>query len=413
MKDTLAPLRYSAFRYVALGRLVAMFGNAIAPIALAFAVLDLTGSAGDLGLVVGTRSLVNVVFLLFGGVVADRLPRQLVVVVSCLLSFATQGAIAALVLTGHATIPRLIALGAVNGLTAAFFFPATSAVIAQTVPGEIRKQANALNRLGINASMIIGASIGGLIVARFGSGWGLAIDSLTFALAAGLFALVRVPTYRNVDAARSSTLHELRLGWSEFTGRTWVWVVVLAACFFNLAEVGAVSVLGPTVADASFGRQSWGFILAAQTAGMLAGALVAIRLRARRLLAIGAVGCALPAMLLAMLAFGTSVSTLIAAAFVAGIGLEQFGIAWETSVQEHIPPEKLARVYSYDALGSFIAIPIGQVAAGPLAVAVGIQRALLMAAGIVVLATLAMLASRSVRWLEHVPAQPQPQTAAA
>jgi MFS family permease len=405
--SVLAPLRYPAFRYLAAGRVVNMLGNAAAPIALAFAVLDLTGSAGDLGLVVGARSVTNVVFLLFGGVLADRLPRQLVMVVSCVLAAASQGVVAALVLSHTATVPLLVILGAVNGVVSAFAFPAAAALIAQTVPEHIRKQANAVNRLGINFAMIVGASVGGLVVAGVGPGWGLVADAASFGLSAVLFGLVRVPTYRADDAPRAGVLRELREGWSEFIGHTWLWVVVLAFCFFNMADVAAISVLGPTAADATFGRQIWGFVLAAQTAGMLVGAIVAMRLRVRRLLLVGVISCAVPALFVSALALSTQTAILLAAGFISGLGLEQFGIAWETTMQEHIPADKLARVYSYDALGSLIAIPIGQVAAGPLADVVGARTALLIASGVIVASVLGMLLSRSVRTLEHHPATPE------
>ncbi len=170
--STLAPLRLAPFRNLAVGRVITMLGNAMAPIALAFAVLDLTGSARDLGLVVGARSLTNVVFLLFGGVVADRFPRQHVMVVSSVLAAVTQAAVAALVLTGSATIALLIGLAALNGLVSAFAFPAAAALMGQTVPDEIRKQANALSRLGIGAAMIVGAAAarraGGRVRRRLG-----------------------------------------------------------------------------------------------------------------------------------------------------------------------------------------------------------------------------------------------------
>jgi MFS family permease len=410
--SVLAPLRYPAFRYLAAGRVVNMLGNAAAPIALAFAVLDLTGSAGDLGLVVGARSVTNVVFLLFGGVLADRLPRQLVMVVSCVLAAASQGVVAALVLSHTATIPLLVILGAVNGVVSAFAFPAAAALIAQTVPDDIRKQANAVNRLGINGAMIVGASAGGLVVAGVGPGWGLVADAASFGLSAVLFGLVRVPTYRADDAPRAGVLRELREGWTEFIGHTWLWVVVLAFCFFNMAVASAISVLGPTVADATFGRKIWGFVLAAQTAGMLVGAIVAMRLRVRRLLLVGVVSCAVPALFVSALALSTRTAILLGAGFISGLALEQFGIAWETSVQEHIPADKLARVYSYDALGSLIAIPIGQVAAGPLADVVGARTALLIASGVIVASVLGMLLSRSVRTLEHHPKTPEPVDAA-
>jgi MFS family permease len=387
-----------------------MLGNAIAPVALAFAVLDLTNSAADLGLVVGTRSLVNVIFILFGGVVADRLPRHLVLVVSCSLAALSQAAVAVLVLTETATIPRLLAFAAVNGITSAFAFPAAAALVPQTVPGDLLRQANALNRLGTSGAMIVGAALGGVLVAAFGAGWGLAVDALTFAAGAVLFGLVRVADHRgDAGAEGTSVLHDLRVGWAEFVSRAWVWVVVLAFCFINMAFVAALSVLGPVVADEHLGRQLWGVVLATETLGMMVGALVAMRVRIRRLLLYGVVCCAGDIFLVLALGVAPHIAVLLPAAFLTGLAVEQFGIAWEVSIQEHIPADKLARVYSYDMLGSFVAIPIGQVAAGPVADALGVDWALIGAAGLITLATAGMLVSRDVRTLEHrPPAKPVP-----
>jgi MFS family permease len=406
----LAPLRYPLFRFLVTGRLVTMFGTAMAPIALAFAVLDLTGSVRDLGLVVAARSVVNVMFLLLGGVVADRLPRRLVMVVSSVLAATTQGLVATLVMTGTATVPLLMVLGAINGMVAAFALPASAAILPQTVPDGIRKQANAINRLGFNASMIVGASVGGLLVAAFGPGWGLIVDAATFIAAAACFALVRVPAVRVTAAARPSTLAELREGWREFTGRTWLLVVVVCFGPLNAAIVGGVQVLGPAVADTTVGRRVWGLVLAAQTAGMIAGGVLAMRLRVRRMLRLGVLCMAGEALLLAALAIEPQAAVLIGCAFVAGMALEQFGVAWETTMQQQIPADRLARVYSYDMLGSFIAIPIGEVAAGPAAQAIGTGPALLVAAGVVLTAVICMLASRDVRRLEHrtAPVEPAP-----
>jgi MFS family permease len=211
MSAALAPLRYPPFRYLVAGRVVSMFGNAMAPIALAFAVLDLTGSVTALGVVVAVRSVMTVLFLLFGGVVADRLPRQLVAVASGLLAGVAQAGAATLVLTHTASVPLLAGLGAVNGLAASFSFPALAALVAQTVPAPIRKQANALHRLGVNTAMIVGASVGGLLVAPYGPGWGLAVDAASFFVAAGCYALVRIPPLPRADSG-TSTLAELREG---------------------------------------------------------------------------------------------------------------------------------------------------------------------------------------------------------
>src|SRR5262245_40224580 len=183
-----APLRHAPFRFLVLGRTINMIGNAVAPLALAFGVLDLTHSARDLGLVVAARSATNVLFVLLGGVIADRLPRRFVMIASALLAALTQGTVAALFFTHHATVPLLMGLGALNGAVAAFAFPAVSAIQGQVVPDEIRQQANALNRLSVNIVGMAGAAVGGLLVATVGSAWSITIDAATFALSAVFFA---------------------------------------------------------------------------------------------------------------------------------------------------------------------------------------------------------------------------------
>ncbi|MGX4653840.1 MFS transporter [Micromonospora sp. SCSIO 07396] len=395
----LAPLRYAAFRRLAVGRLVNMVGNAVAPVALAFAVLDLTGSVRDLGLVVGARSLMNVLFVLFGGVLADRVPRRLVLVGSNLLGAVTQAAVAALVLTGTATIPLLLALGAANGVVSALAQPASAAVTPQTVPAELIQPANAIIRLGMNAGMIGGTALGGLLVAMVGPGWGLAVDAVTFAVAAVAFAGVRVPAARGA-AARTGVVADLREGWTEFVARTWVWVVVLGFMVLNAALAGGMSVLGPAVADVTIGRSAWGLVLAAQTVGMVVGGVVALRLRVRRLLLLGVVCMVAESLLLLALALTPTLVALLAAALVVGIAVEQFAVAWDTSIARHVPADRLARVYSYDMLGSFVAIPLGQVAVGPAAALVGTRDTLLILAALVVLSVLGMVSSRAVRRLE-------------
>lgn len=405
----LAPLRHRPFRHLAAGRAATMLGNAVAPMALTFAVLDLTGSVRDVGLVVGARSLTNVLFLLFGGVLADRLPRHAVMVVSSVLAAATQGAVAALVLTGTATIPLLVALSAVNGVLGGLAWPAASALMPQTVPAELLQSANAINRLGINGAMIGGASLGGLLVAGAGPGWGLLVDAMTFAVAGLAFSRVRVARVVDRGAARSHPFRDLRDGWTEFVARSWVWVVVLGFLLINFAYASSVNVLGPAVADGTIGRSAWGLVLAVQTVGMVAGALVALRLRVRRLLLVGVLCMLADVLLLGVLAWTPSVLLLVGTAFVAGAAVEQFTVAWETSMQRHIPADRLARVYSYDALGSFLAIPLGQMAIGPVAERLGTGRTLLIAAGIVLVAVLGMLADPGVRRLDSSPSATLPE----
>jgi MFS family permease len=398
--STFAALRHSAFRLLLTGRTLSTLGNTIAPIALAFAVLDLTGSVTDLGLVVGTRTLVNVAFLLFGGVLADRLPRHLMMVGTSVLAAATQGTVAALILTHTATVPLLIALEAANGMVSALTMPASAAILPQTVPADQRQQANALSRLFFNAAAIVGAPVGGVVVATVGSGWGIAVDAVTFVLAGACYAFLRVPRTAT-GAGRKGIFADLLTGWTEFRSRTWLWAVVLGFCVVNACWSGGLYVLGPTVANTTFGRQAWGFVLAAQTVGMIVGALIAMRVRLRRMLFFGTACTALLALPMLVLGAAPLVIPLMTAAFIAGVGLEQFAVAWETTMQEHIPPDKLARVYSYDMVGSFIAMPVGEVVAGPVAQATSVEGTLIGAAALVVLAVVGMLSSRDVRTLEH------------
>ncbi|KQX70064.1 hypothetical protein ASD06_01465 [Angustibacter sp. Root456] len=398
----LAPLRHRDFRWLLGGRFANFLGNAIAPVALAFAVLDLTGSVSDLGLVVGARSATNVALLLFGGVVADRLPRAMVLRGSAVAAAITQAAVAALVLTGTATVGLLMLLSAVNGAVAAMAFPASAALTPQTVPAAVVRQANAVLRLAINSATVGGAAIGGALVAAVGPGWGIAVDAATFAVSAVCFAMIRVPDVPRVAEESTSTLAQLREGWGEFVSRQWVWVVVLMAMAGNAAYTGGVVVLGPAVADASFGRRGWGLALAVGTVGMVVGGLIALRWQPRYALRWGtALGLtwALP-----LLALGVSPSWAVVAAtmFLAGFALEQFGIAWDVSLQQHVPPDRLARVYSYDAVGSFVAIPLGEVAVGPLASRLGLEPTLIGCAAVVLVAVGAALCSRSVRSLARV-----------
>jgi hypothetical protein len=227
------------------------------------------------------------------------------------------------------------------------------------------------------------------------------VDAGTFALAAACFALVRVADVRDPAAPRRRVLADLREGWTEFASRTWLWAVVLGFMFFNAVHAGAILVLGPAVADETIGRAAWGLVLAAETAGAAVGAVISMRLRVRRLLRLGVACVAAQALLLVALAVTPRVGVLLVAGLLAGLAIEQFGVAWETTMQEHIPADKLARVYSYDMLGSFVAIPAGQVSAGPAALAAGTEPALLAGAGVMVLAVGGMLASRDVRRLEH------------
>ena len=402
-RSGIAPLREREFRLLFTGRTISLVGGAIAPVALAFAVLDLTGSKTDLGLVLAVREIPLIAFLLAGGIWADRLPRNLVMVGANLVSALSQGVAATLLINGRAEIWHLAALAAVNGAATAFYFPASSGVIPQTVPAPILQQANALLSLAINAALIGGAAIAGFLVAAVGSGWAIAIDACTFLAGAAFVAAMRLPAVEPGES--TSFVRDLATGWREFRSRDWLWAIVLQFSFLLMVCLGAFYVLGPVVADEELGGpKAWGAILTGQAVGLLVGGAVGLRYRPRRMLLAATLAILLLPAPLVALGFPLSLPALVAVAFVAGVGNELFGLLWHTTMQQEIPVEKLSRTYSYDALGSMALVPVGYALAGPVADAIGVRATLWGAAAIGVAATLAVLLVRDVRTLERQPA---------
>ncbi|WP_026116732.1 MFS transporter [Nocardiopsis valliformis] len=396
----MAPLAHAPFRTLVAGRVLMLFGNGMATVALAFAVLDVTGSLAQVGLVVGARSIANVALLLLGGVLADRLPRALVVQGACVLAALTQGLLALTLLTGTATLAVMMVLSALNGAAAAANLPALAALTPQTVPHTLLRQANALAGIAKQLGMFAGMSAGGVLVGLVGPGWAIGVDALLFAAAGTVFLFLRVPS--TAVPGGGGVLRDLLDGWSEFVARPWVWIIVLQFMVVNAGWSATTSVLGPGIADETFGRTTWGLVMAANSVGLLVGGILAARWQPRRALFFGTSLVTLQTLPFFVLADPAPVVPLLfAAMFLGGVAVEQFSVAWEVSVQENIPPERLSRVYSYDALGSFVAMPVGQIAIGPVAEAIGPGRSILIVAGLTVTATLAAIAAPSVRSLRR------------
>lgn len=370
----------------------------MAPVALAFGVLTtLHGSPTDLGIILAARMVPTVCFILLGGVLGDRLPRNVVMVGSNLVSGASQAVSAALLLTGTASVAALAALAAVNGLSSAFFMPASEGIVPQVVSPDILQEANALLRLSLNATNILGAAIGGLVVAAASPGWAIAVDAVSFFVAAAATASMRLP---QAIAGARSVLQDLRDGWRDFWSRTWLWAIVIQFGVVNAAQTGAIDVLGPKVAKEHLGgAAAWGAFLTATSVGLVTSGLVLMRWRPRRLL-LAATWAVFPfALPLAALAVPVPGAVLAATGFVWGFSSEIFGVMWTVAMQQQIPREKLSRVLSYDMLGSFVLMPIGVAAAGPVAAVVGERATLAGCAVLTVAATAPVLLSRDVRSL--------------
>ncbi|WP_166681505.1 MFS transporter [Streptomyces bluensis] len=390
------PLAHVAFRNVVWGRAASFVGNGMAPVALSFAVLDLTGSVTQLGLVVGARSVAAVVATVFGGVLADRLPRRLLLQSTAFGAAVTQTAVGLSLLGGVASVPLLMLLSALNGALAAVELPATTALVPQTVPGELLRRANALLRTFTSFATVSGAAAGSLLIGWAGPSWGILADAASFAVAGLFFRRLRVGAVPR-PAGRRSLLGDLSEGRDEFLRHRWLWSVVLHACVWQLIWAGGVQVIGPAVAEAHTSARTWGFVLAAQTVGAVAGGVLALRWRPRAPLAIGVLLTSFSAVLPWSLAVEPRAAVLVPAAFLAGVAMEQVNVALTVAVQERVASDRLARVTSYQVLGSLVAVPLGQILAGPLASLYGQERVLGAAGVCIVAVTLAVLAVPDVR----------------
>jgi MFS family permease len=397
-----APMRVPNFRWYFLSSLIDMAGTTMAPVALAFAVLEVSDSPTALGAVLAANSIPMVLFMLFGGVIADRLPRVLILRVGSLVLAVTQGMVATLVITDTAELWMLIVLEALHGLTLALVFPAFAAIMPQLVPRGMLQSANVLQSMSRGALRVVGPSMAALLVVTVGPGWALAVDALTFLVASLLLLLVSLP--RPVrDGESSTTLAELREGWSLFAGTTWLWVVVLSFSVLNAIHAGALLTLGPVVAKDTIGEQGWGYILSAESLGLLAMTGVMLRRRLERPLFFGMLGIATAGFPMVLLGAAPELVPLVVLAFVAGAGIELFSLGWTLAMQEHIEERMLSRAYSYDALGSFVAMPIGQLAFGPLALAFGFGDVLIVSGIAYTGICLLTLVSASVRNLQRAP----------
>ncbi len=400
-KESFAPLRNPNFAWYYASRFADTLGTMMAGIALTFAVLEITDSATALGQVLAAHTIPLVVFLLFGGVIADRLPRALLLQASNLVAALTQGTLAFLVITGQAELWMFIVLAAVNGTADAIGFPAMASMVPQLVRRDQLQSANALLSLSRGGLTIIGPTVGALLVVTMGPGWALAANALTWLVSAILLTPMKNPLRATREEA-SNTLRELREGWSLFVGTTWLWVVVLAFGFLNAIHAGAWFTLGPALAKGTIGEQGWGFVLSAESLGLLVMTVILLRVKLRRPLLVGMLGCALMGVPMVILGVEPHLLTLVLVTFVVGAGIEVFSIGWSLAMQENIEDDMLSRAYSYDALGSFVAMPIGQLAYGPLGEAFGFRDVLLVSGVAYVAIALLALVSRSVRDLERV-----------
>jgi MFS family permease len=386
------------FRLLLADRLIAPASVGFSIVGVSFAVLKATNSATDLSYVLAAQIAPSLVFALIGGVAADRFRPQRVIVAANLLMAIGEGTFGVLVLTGQPSLWAMIGLEAITGTGVAIFYPASQALLPQLVPRGLLQEASAISRLAMNTGQMSGAAVAGLLVAAAGAGWALMLCGIGMVATVPLLLSIRGSRPAPAQALATSMLTELREGWSEFRSHTWLWVIVAQFCVVMMAWYGAFSVLGPVVAREHLGGPAaWGAITAADAFGLIAGGLASLRFTPRRpMLFVVLIGGAVAISPLS-LAMVLPLAAVCVASFGLGVFVEMMMVVWTVTMARNIPPDKLARVSSYDVLGSVMAMPAGALIAGPLAAAIGISRAQYAAAAAIILASALALIPRDIR----------------
>ena len=398
----LPALREPAFRNLFAGQALSRLGDRIAPIALAFGVIQSGGSAADLGLVVAAGTIPFALFALAAGVWADRIPRRRVMIASDAVRAVVQIATGVLLITGSAEVWMLAALAAVYGTGDAFFWPAMNGLLPETIASDRLQEANALLGTAQSSSNILGPAIAGVLIALVDPGGAILLDAATFIVSIAFLARL-VP--RALDAGEPAVEEEgffeqLRGGWREVRSRAWVWTVLIALAAYHVIVLPAVFVLGPILSERELnGASDWAVISAGFGIGSVVGQVLIYRLPFRRPVRAAVIGLVIASTQAAIIGSGLPVVAIAALEAVTGVAVSLAFTLWETSLQQHIPSRALSRVSSYDFTASAGLMPIGLVLAGPLADGIGLHAALRLMTLVGVLSALACLAVPSVRAL--------------
>jgi predicted MFS family arabinose efflux permease len=388
------------FRLLLADRILAPASFAFSLVGVSFAVLDAThGSTSVLSYVLAAQVAPSIVFALVGGVIADRIAPQRVIIAGNVLMAVGEGGFGLLVLAGHPAVWQMIALEGLTGTGMAVFWPASTALLPRIVPAESLQEASAISRLAMNAAQMGGSVLAGFCVYAIGPGWALTFCGVGLVGTVPLMLSLRVTSReRSQDP---SMLRELQEGWTEFRSHTWLWVIVAQFSIVMMCWYGGFSVLGPAAMRIHFGAPhgaaAWGAITAAESCGLIVGGVTSLWFSPRRpmlfVVVIGA-SVAISPLALAML---WPLPLICLTSFGLGVALEIMMVQWTVAMTRNIPADKLARVSAYDTLGTVMTMPVGALAAGPIAAWAGMARTQYGAAALILAASALALVPRDVR----------------
>lgn len=389
------------YRYIKrfyFARFISNFGNGMSPIALAFGILHLpNGDANLLGLVLGVTTVAMLVMSPFGGVLADKFGRIRAVAFADLVAATGLFVQVAYFATGNVPIIVLLVVNINFGLMWGIFWPAMSGVLPALVPDEHLQKTNSVNNLFSNGAIILGAAVGGIIVAGLGSTWALAIDATTFVVGG-----IMLFSFRHVSAKsapnENSMFDDLTHGWKIFISYRWIVIGVFGFSFIILAWAAGENILGPLIALEEFnGAKSWSLVLTFEGIGLVIGSIIGIRMKFKYPLRFLLIISFSISLYMWSMAKPQSIWFIAFCALLWGITIDLWTTIWSTAMAREVPREALSRVSSFDAMGTMLLRPVGLAIAGPLSMAIGLSNTLYALAIFSAVLILGMLATPTMR----------------
>jgi predicted MFS family arabinose efflux permease len=364
-------LRHKNFRYLFFGQTASTVGDRLVVVAIALFITRRTGSPTDLAVVLAAQSLPLIALLLFGGVWADRLPRHRIMVVTDAVRAVLHGTLAVLIVSGAVAIWQMVVIEALFGAAQAFFQPAYTGLLPQTVPEDEIQDARALTETTFNVAFMLGPALATVVVLGIGAWEAFALDAATFVLSAALLLRIE-PRVRGDAVASASLLEELLVGWREVRSRAWVWVTIAVFAGAVLCVFAPWYSLAPIISRDFYGGAGvFGVLESVGGLGAVIGALTGIRWRPEHPLRAGLLMVLVWPMMAAALALRAPLPVVIPLSLATGFAFSLMMVWWETALARYIPAHALSRVSAYDWMGSLALLPVGYAIAGPLASAVG------------------------------------------
>jgi MFS transporter, DHA3 family, tetracycline resistance protein len=399
-------LKHRSFALLWIGQTLSRVGDFVYEIALAWWVLEKTGSAETMGLVLVCSITPSLIFLLIGGVTVDRWPRVTLMLLSDVGRAVAALIVAVLAFTGQLQVWHVYFASLFFGFVMAVFGPAYSAIVPQIVPQDDLPSANALTSISSNLGRVAGPALGAALVGWLGSTVAFALNGLSFLISAAFLLPLLAVGAGIPRPARNEKIHvwkDLRQGFITVLAAPWLWVSIIVFSLVNVTLIGPYYVAMPfLVSDfmkADVNRL--GLLYSIFPIGfVIGGAWLGRFQKLPRRGVLMYLTLALAAVMLGLYGFHMPLWILIIAALVNGIALQFGALAWIHLLQEKIPNEQLGRVSSIDAMGSISLMPVGMALAGWATATFGASLVFIIGGALTALAGMGAILHPAIRELD-------------